>query len=51
MTEQQVVSFTNINGLSECFIQVKATVKLPLSTYDTIIPLRTVDHLKVALII
>lgn len=26
--------------LNECFIQVKATINLPLSTYDTILPLK-----------
>ncbi len=31
------------NGLIECFIQVKATAKLPLSTCDTILPLKTLS--------
>lgn len=26
---------------TECFIQVKATIKLPFSTFDTILPLKT----------
>lgn len=33
---------TTANELNECFfIRVKATVKLPLSTYDTVLPLKT----------
>lgn len=51
MAEKQVVLFIKKKDLNECFIQVKATIKLPLSTYDTISAPQNINinHLKVDL--